>query len=149
MGLLRLVGQNAHTAARHQPLHLIEIAIDRADQVGMRLGIALVVALLKILLVATGLQHLDRELLVEVGDGASAVGNISGSVLGDSAHLVDRTEGDQTDEAEASDRHDLVGQTDGKAPHEGAPQRSRRNTDGRISAPEYCGDHACGAFPEG
>ncbi|MCP1739091.1 NADH:ubiquinone oxidoreductase subunit H [Bradyrhizobium japonicum] len=81
------------------------------------LGVAFVAALLKILLVAARLQHLDRELLVEVSDRAGAVGNGAGGVLREAADLVDRAEDDETDKAEESDRHDLVGEANGEAAH--------------------------------
>ena len=116
---LDLLRQRAEVGGPGQVFQPAEITVDLDHQLGMRFRIGLIAALLKILFVAPGLEHLDRKLLVEVGYLPRAVRNRTRGVLRPASGLIDRTECEEPGQSDNADCHDLVGETNGKATHEG------------------------------
>ena len=116
---LDLLRQRAEVGSLGQVFQPAEITVDLDHQLGMRFRVALIAALLKILFVAARLEHFDRKLLVEVGDLPRAFRNRPRGLLRPASDLIDRTECEEPDQSDNADCHDLVGETNGKATHEG------------------------------
>ena len=116
---LDLIEKRAEIAGPGQRLQPGKIAVNGDHQFGMGFRIGFIAALLKVLFVAPRLEHLDRDLLVEIEDRPGVVRNRTRGILRPASNLIDRTEGEEPDQADNADCHDPVGETDGKATHAG------------------------------
>src|SRR5204862_2622506 len=99
---------------------------DDNDQLGMSLGIGFVAPRLEILLVAARLEHLDRELLVEIGHRASIHRGRARTLLRPAANLIDCADGEKPGEPDRANGHDPVGQANREAAH-GGPRNVRNS----------------------